>query len=74
MSELKWAEKLRKNPHDQTASFGIPCVEAFHYLALFGIGATTAYAAITTLSAWSRKSASASTISSCCSSTLSCER
>ncbi|WP_372489333.1 phosphate-starvation-inducible PsiE family protein [Pseudomonas caspiana] len=46
MSELKWAEKLRKTLHDQADSLGNLCVEAFHYLALFGIGAITAYGAI----------------------------
>jgi phosphate starvation-inducible membrane PsiE len=46
MSELKWAEKLRKNLHDQADSLGNLCVEAFHYLALFGIGAITAYGAV----------------------------
>ena len=30
MSELKWAEKLRKNLHDQADSLGNLCVEAFH--------------------------------------------
>ncbi|NBA95027.1 phosphate-starvation-inducible protein PsiE [Pseudomonas sp. R5(2019)] len=48
MSELKWAEKLRKNLHSQADSLGNLCVEAFHYLALFGIGAITAYAAVAT--------------------------
>jgi phosphate starvation-inducible membrane PsiE len=46
MSEIKWAEKLRKNLHDQADSLGNLCVEAFHYLALFGIGAITAYGAV----------------------------
>lgn len=48
MSELKCAEKLRKNLHDQADSLDNLCVEAFHYLALFGIGAITAYAAVKT--------------------------
>lgn len=46
MSQIKWAEKLRKSLHDQADSLGNLCVEAFHYLALFGIGAITAYGAV----------------------------
>ena len=46
--EMKWADRLRKNLHAQADSLGNLCVEAFHYLALFGIGAITAYAAIIT--------------------------
>jgi phosphate starvation-inducible membrane PsiE len=48
MSELEWAEKLRKRLHSSADSVGNLCVEAFHYLALFGIGAITAYAAVVT--------------------------
>lgn len=48
MSEIKWAERLRKGLHDSADSIGNLAVEAFHYLALFGIGAITAYAAIHT--------------------------
>jgi phosphate starvation-inducible membrane PsiE len=46
--EMKWADRLRKTLHAQADSLGNLCVEAFHYLALFGIGAITAYAAIIT--------------------------
>jgi phosphate starvation-inducible membrane PsiE len=46
--EMKWADRLRKNLHSQADSLGNLCVEAFHYLALFGIGAITAYAAVAT--------------------------
>jgi protein PsiE len=45
---IKWAEKLRKGLHGSADSLGNLCVEAFHYLALFGIGAITAYAAVVT--------------------------
>ncbi|EJT82898.1 phosphate-starvation-inducible E [Pseudomonas putida S11] len=45
---IKWAEKLRKGLHGSADSLGNLCVEAFHYLALFGIGAITAYAAVMT--------------------------
>lgn len=48
MTELKWAEKLRKGLHANADSLGNLAVEAFHYLALFGIGAITAYAAVLT--------------------------
>lgn len=48
MTEVKWAERLRKNLHAGADSIGNLAVEAFHYLALFGIGAITAYAAIHT--------------------------
>jgi len=43
---IKWAEKVRKGLHGSADSLGNLCVEAFHYLALFGIGAITAYAAV----------------------------
>jgi protein PsiE len=43
---MKWAEKLRGSLHSQADSLGNLCVEAFHYLALFGIGAITAWAAV----------------------------
>lgn len=46
--EMKWADKLRRDLHSQADSLGNLCVEAFHYLALFGIGAITAYAAVAT--------------------------
>ena len=45
---IKWAEKLRKGLHGSADSLGNLCIEAFHYLALFGIGAITAYAAVMT--------------------------
>jgi phosphate starvation-inducible membrane PsiE len=45
---IKWADKLRKGLHGSADSLGNLCVEAFHYLALFGIGAITAYAAVVT--------------------------
>lgn len=48
MDNLNWADKLRKNLHCSADSLGNLCVEAFHYLALFGIGAITAYAAVVT--------------------------
>ncbi|MET3716893.1 hypothetical protein ABMD26_003141 [Pseudomonas sp. PvP001] len=41
---MKWAEKLRGTLHAQADSLGNLCVESFHYLALFGIGAITAWA------------------------------
>lgn len=43
---MKWAEKLRGSLHAQADSLGNLCVESFHYLALFGIGAITAWAAV----------------------------
>ena len=46
--DIKWAEKLRKGLHGSADALGNLCVEAFHYLALFGIGAITAYAAVVT--------------------------
>ena len=49
MTEMKWADKVRKSLHANADSLGNLAVEAFHYLALFGIGAITAYAAIMTL-------------------------
>ena len=48
MTEVKWAERLRKNLHASADSLGNLAVESFHYLALFGIGAITAYAAVIT--------------------------
>ena len=45
---MKWADKVRKSLHANADSVGNLAVEAFHYLALFGIGAITAYAAIMT--------------------------
>jgi phosphate starvation-inducible membrane PsiE len=48
MQEVKWAENLRKKLHGGADSIGNLFVETFHYLALFGIGAVTAYAGIST--------------------------
>jgi protein PsiE len=48
MNNIQWAEKLRKNLHSAADSLGNLCVESFHYLALFGIGGITAYAAVMT--------------------------
>ncbi|WP_374045232.1 phosphate-starvation-inducible PsiE family protein [Pseudomonas donghuensis] len=45
---INWADKLRKRLHGSADSLGNLCVEAFHYLALFGIGGITAYAAVAT--------------------------
>ena len=45
---IKWAEKLRKGLHGSADSLGNLCVESFHYLALFGIGGVTAWAALMT--------------------------
>ena len=47
MSQIQWAEKLRKSLQSGADSIGNLVVEAFHYLALFGIAAITVYAAIT---------------------------
>lgn len=46
MDEISWATKRRKSLHKTADSLGNLCVESFHYLALFGIGAVTAYAAL----------------------------
>jgi phosphate starvation-inducible membrane PsiE len=48
MHELRWADRLRAKLHANADSIGNLAVEAFHYLALFGIGAVTAYAAVHT--------------------------
>lgn len=40
-----WAERLRASMHHQAESLGNLLVEAFHYLALFAIGATVFWAA-----------------------------
>lgn len=40
-----WAERLRARMHHQAESLGNLLVEAFHYLALFAIGATVFWAA-----------------------------
>ena len=46
--QVKWAESLRKKLHGGADSIGNLFVETFHYLALFGIGAVTVYAGIST--------------------------
>ncbi|MDY7551369.1 phosphate-starvation-inducible protein PsiE [Pseudomonas veronii] len=46
MSEIRGIEKLRKSLHSGADSVGNLVVEAFHYLALFGIAAITVWAAI----------------------------
>ena len=46
MSQIQWAERLRKSLHSGADSIGNLVVEAFHYLALFGIAAITVWAAI----------------------------
>lgn len=40
------AEKLRRRVHELAESMGNLFVETFHYLALFAIGAVTAWAAV----------------------------
>ncbi|GFM89092.1 hypothetical protein PSCICO_44910 [Pseudomonas cichorii] len=42
----KWAEKMRQKVHSQAESLGNLCVESFHFLALFAIGAITAWASV----------------------------
>ena len=42
----KWAEKMRHRVHSQAESLGNLCVESFHFLALFAIGAITAWASV----------------------------
>ncbi len=44
--KFNWAEKLRQNVHGLAESLGNLFVESFHYLALFAIGAVTAWAAV----------------------------
>ncbi|WP_207839044.1 phosphate-starvation-inducible PsiE family protein, partial [Pseudomonas sp. 43(2021)] len=44
--KISGAEKLRLNGHQLAESLGNLVVEAFHYLALFAIGAVTAWAAV----------------------------
>ena len=43
---IRWAETLREKAHAVAESLGNLLVESFHYLALFGIGAITAWAAV----------------------------
>lgn len=44
--KINWAENLRKTVHQLAESLGNLFVETFHYLALFAIGAVTAYVAV----------------------------
>ena len=44
--KINWAEKLRRQVHGLAESLGNLFVETFHYLALFAIGAVTAWAAV----------------------------
>lgn len=44
--KINWAENLRQNVHQLAESLGNLFVESFHYLALFAIGAVTAWAAV----------------------------
>jgi phosphate starvation-inducible membrane PsiE len=44
--KLNWAESLRHSVHQLAESLGNLLVESFHYLALFAIGAVTAWAAV----------------------------
>lgn len=45
---MRWADRMRVRLHSGANSLGNLSVEMFHYLALFGIGAITVYAGITT--------------------------
>ena len=45
---MNWADRMRVRVHAGANSLGNLGVELFHYLALFGIGAITVYAGITT--------------------------
>ena len=44
--KINWAESLRQRVHSCAESLGNLFVETFHYLALFAIGAVTAWAAV----------------------------
>ena len=44
--KINWAENLRQNVHQLAESLGNLFVETFHYMALFAIGAVTAWAAV----------------------------
>ncbi len=44
--KINWADAMRKNVHHLAGSLGNLLVETFHYLALFAIGAITAWAAV----------------------------
>lgn len=69
-----WAERLRASMHHQAESLGNLLVEAFHYLALFAIGATVFWAAGAAFLGMVNKGMRRSTTSSCCSSTSSWAR
>lgn len=45
---MKWADRMRVRLHSGANSLGNLGVEMFHYVALFGIGAITVFAGITT--------------------------
>ncbi len=46
MNQIKLSEKLRNRLQAQADSLGNLFVDGFHYIALFGIGAITAWAAV----------------------------
>lgn len=46
MRHSNWAEQMRERMHGMAESLGNLLMEAFHYLALFAIGAVTAWAAV----------------------------
>ena len=46
MVNKNWAEQMRERMHGLAESLGNLLMEAFHYLALFAIGAVTAWAAV----------------------------
>src|SRR5690606_23477971 len=46
--KMNWAERLREGMHGLAESLGNLLMEAFHYLALFAIGAITAWAGVMT--------------------------
>src|SRR3989338_3700355 len=46
MGKPNWAELMRERMHGLAESLGNLLMEAFHYLALFAIGAITAWAAV----------------------------
>jgi protein PsiE len=48
MGKQSWAEQLRERMHGLAESLGNLVMEAFHYVALFAIGAVTAWAAVMT--------------------------
>ncbi len=48
MQPLHWAKRLHSHINSQADSYGCLLVDAFHYLALFAIGGTVAWAGIGT--------------------------